>query len=101
WGDGVVDRIQGMFAFALWDARDRRLLAARDRMGKKPFYFVALPRGAAPPLFAFSSELKGLVPLPGLQRVVDPQALARYLAFEYVPPPRTIWKGVRKLDAGE
>jgi asparagine synthase (glutamine-hydrolysing) len=102
WGDGVVDRIQGMFAFGLWDARNRRLLAARDRMGKKPLYFTQVPRGrGAPPLFAFASELKGLAPLPGLARAIDPEALARYLAFEYVPPPRTIWRGVRKLDAGE
>jgi asparagine synthase (glutamine-hydrolysing) len=102
WGDAVVERVQGMFAFGLWDARNRRFLAARDRMGKKPFYFTQIRRdGGAPPLFAFGSELKALVPVPGFDRTVDPAALARYLAFEYVPPPRSIFTGTRKLDAGE
>jgi asparagine synthase (glutamine-hydrolysing) len=102
WGDAVVDRIDGMFAFALWDARHRRLLAARDRMGKKPLYYAQVVRGGgAPPLFAFASELKGLLPVPGLDTGIDSEALARYLVFEYVPPPRSILRGARKLDAGE
>lgn len=102
WGDGVVERIDGMFAFALWDTKKRRLLAARDRMGKKPFYFaqVARDRGR-PPLFAFGSELKALLPVPDLDRRVSPAALARYLTYEYVPPPYAILAGARKLDAGE
>lgn len=100
WGEGMLDRIDGMFAFAIWDGRQRRLFAARDRMGKKPFYFASIPRDAGrPPLFAFASELKGLLPVPGLDRAVDLEALRRYLAFEYVPAPRTIIKGARKLDA--
>ena len=101
WGDAVVDRLTGMFAFGLWDARRRRFLAARDRLGKKPLYYAQVPRAAAPPLFAFASELKGLLPVPGFERRLDPAALARYLTFEYVPAPRSIWKGARKLDAGE
>ncbi len=100
WGDGVVDRIDGMFAFALWDARKRRLLAARDRMGKKPFYFAQVTRAGLPPLFAFASELKGLLPVPGLDRRISPAGLARYLTYEYVPPPYTILAGAQKLDAG-
>jgi asparagine synthase (glutamine-hydrolysing) len=102
WGDGLVDRIDGMFAFALWDGRRRRLLAARDRMGKKPFYWARVPRGQGqPPLFAFASELKALLLVPGLDRRVDPAALARYLAYEYVPAPYAIVAGARKLDAAE
>jgi asparagine synthase (glutamine-hydrolysing) len=102
WGEGLLDRIDGMFAFAIWDTRKRRLFAARDRMGKKPFYWAAIPRdGGRPPLFAFGSELKALLTLPGLDRGVDASALSRYLAFEYVPAPRTIIKGARKLDASE
>jgi asparagine synthase (glutamine-hydrolysing) len=101
WGDGVIDRLHGMFAFGLWDARRRRFLAARDRMGKKPFYFAQIPRPGAPPLFAFASELKGLLPVPGFSRAIDHHALARYLAYEYVPPPRTIFATARKLDAAE
>jgi asparagine synthase (glutamine-hydrolysing) len=101
WGDAMLERLSGMFAFALWDGRRRRLLAARDRLGKKPLYFARIERASAPPLFAFASELKGLLPVPGFERRVDPSALARYLAFEYVPPPRSIFAGARKLDAGE
>jgi len=102
WGEGLLDRIDGMFAFAIWDSRRRRLFAARDRMGKKPFYWAAVPRDAGrPPLFAFASELKALLPVPGLDRAVDPSALSRYLAFEYVPAPRTIIQGARKLDASQ
>src|SRR4051812_34555761 len=82
WGDAVVARLDGMFAFALWDARRQRLLAARDRMGKKPFYWAQVRRPGAPALFAFGSELKALLPVPGLDRTVSPAALARYLTFE-------------------
>ena len=102
WGEGLLDRIDGMFAFAIWDSRKKRLFAARDRMGKKPLYWAQIPRdGGRPPLFAFGSELKSLLAVPGLDRAVDPQALSRYLAFEYVPAPLTIIKGARKLDASE
>ncbi len=101
WGDGIVERADGMFAFAIWDATHRRLLAARDRMGKKPFYFAQVARpGGGPPLFAFASELKALLPVPGLDRSISAEALARYLAHEYVPPPLAIIAGASKLDAG-
>jgi asparagine synthase (glutamine-hydrolysing) len=102
WGeDGLLDRLVGMYAFGLWDTRRRRFLAARDRLGKKPFYFAQVARGAEPPLFAFASELKGLLPVPGFDRQLDVGALVRYLTFEYVPAPRAIFQGARKLDAGE
>jgi asparagine synthase (glutamine-hydrolysing) len=101
WGDEVVNRIDGMFAFALWDARNRRLLAARDRMGKKPLYFASIARAGAPPLFAFASELKALLRVPGFDRGIDHEALCRYLVHEYVPPPHTIFRGARKLGAGQ
>lgn len=102
WGDGLLDRIDGMFAFAIWDSRRRRLLAARDRMGKKPFYFGSIVRAdGLPPLFAFASELKALFRVPGFDRAVDLHALSRYLTFEYVPAPFTIVRGARKLDASE
>ena len=92
WGDEVVGRIDGMFAFALWDAKNRRLLAARDRMGKKPLYFATLARPSAPPIFALASELKALLCLPGFERSIDPEALARYLVHEYVPSPHSIFR---------
>jgi asparagine synthase (glutamine-hydrolysing) len=101
WGDEVVTRIDGMFAFALWDARKRQLLAARDRMGKKPFYFASIARQGAPPLFALASELKALLRVPGFDRAIDHEALCRYLVHEYVPSPHTIFRGARKLGAGQ
>ncbi|MDX2018667.1 MAG: asparagine synthase (glutamine-hydrolyzing) [Deltaproteobacteria bacterium] len=101
WGHKVVDRIDGMFAFVVWDARSQSVFAARDRMGKKPLYYAVIPRHGAPPLLAFASELKALLLVPSLDRSVCPQALRQYLAFEYVPPPLTIVTGARKLDAAQ
>ena len=101
WGDGMVERMDGMFAFAVWDVRKRRLLAARDRMGKKPLYFASIARDGVPPLFVFASELKALLDVPGFDRTIDPEALCRYLVHEYVPPPHSIFRGARKLAAGQ
>lgn len=101
WGDDVLAHVDGMFAFALWDARKRRLLAARDRMGKKPLYFATIGRAGQPPLVAFASELKALLCVPGFDRSLDPQAVARYLVHEYVPAPFSIFRGARKLGAGQ
>jgi asparagine synthase (glutamine-hydrolysing) len=101
WGDEVISRVDGMFAFALWDAKRRRLLAARDRMGKKPLHFASIARAGLPPLFAFASELKALLRVPGFDRGIDHEALCRYLVHEYVPPPHTIFRGARKLGAGQ
>jgi asparagine synthase (glutamine-hydrolysing) len=92
WGVDAIRRLDGMFAFALWDAQERRLLCARDRFGKKPFYYAWLGQ-----TFLFASELKGLLAHPACPRAIDPGALRRYLAFEYVPAPRAIFKSVRKL----
>jgi asparagine synthase (glutamine-hydrolysing) len=94
-GDRVVDHLRGMFAFALWDGRKGRLLAARDRLGKKPLYYWPHRGGVA-----FASELKSLLALPGFPRRVDRSALADYLALGYVPEPASIFEGVRKLEPG-
>jgi asparagine synthase (glutamine-hydrolysing) len=101
WGDDLLVHVDGMFAFVLWDGRRRRLLAARDRMGKKPLYYARIERPQAPPLFAVASELKALVTLPGFDRRLDHEALGRFLVHEYVPPPHCILRGARKLAAGE
>jgi asparagine synthase (glutamine-hydrolysing) len=95
WGEGCVDRLSGMFAFALWDSHARRLLLARDRVGKKPLYH--LRRG---PIVAFASELKALRAGELCPTAVDPESLDCYLTFGYVPAPRTIYQGVEKLRAG-
>ena len=92
WGDAVVERLNGMFAFALWDTRDRSWLLARDRMGQKPLYYVHRPG-----FFAFASEPKALLAHPRVGATLDPSALAQYLAFEYVPAPGCIFEGMRKL----
>jgi asparagine synthase (glutamine-hydrolysing) len=113
WGEAFVERVDGMFALALWDAREQKLVLARDRLGKKPLHY-ALVRGgglaAAPPEpgrpeegvqgALFASELKALAAHGGVPRELDPEALVRYLAVECVPAPRTIHRGVFKLPAG-
>jgi len=94
-GAACLSRFEGMFALALWDRRERTLFAARDRMGKKPFYYT-LQNG----LFAFASELNAFKELPPLRLEVDRQALRRYLAYEYVPTPGSIYRDVSKLRPG-
>jgi asparagine synthase (glutamine-hydrolysing) len=95
WGDGVLGRLEGMFALAVWDAGRRRLLLARDRLGEKPLYYAEAGGG-----FAFASELKSLRHAPALDTRLDPASLARYLVYEFVPAPATILRGARKLEPG-
>ncbi len=92
WGERCVERFNGMFAFVIHDARRRRLFGARDHMGEKPLYYVS--NG---PLFAFASEPRALLAHPAVGRRLDMEALARYLVFEHVPAPYSIYAGVRKL----
>ena len=94
WGPGCVERLDGMFAFALWDRRRRRLFLARDRLGKKPLHYTATPTG-----LAFASELVAFADLPGVERRLDPAAVDDFLAYGYVPDPETIFAGIRKLPA--
>lgn len=92
WGPGCVERLDGMFAFALWDRRRRLLLLARDRLGKKPLHYAAIPSGVA-----FGSELRAFAGVPGLARTLDPAAIDDFLAYGYVPDPGTIFAGIAKL----
>ncbi len=92
-GDHLVDHLNGMFAFALWDERRERLLVARDRMGEKPLYFTQVADQA----FIFASELKSLVVHPLVERRINPLALRKYLQYEFVPSPHTMIEGVHKL----
>jgi asparagine synthase (glutamine-hydrolysing) len=95
WGRHCVEKLDGMFAFALWDAAREELLLARDRFGKKPLYY----RVAGGDL-VFASTLTALLEHPSVPRAIDDAALAEYLGLEYVVAPRTILAGVRKLEAG-
>lgn len=92
-GPSFVDRLNGMFALALWDEPRGRLILARDRMGQKPLYYAKLPGGG----IAFASQPKALLKHPDVSRSLDRASLARYLFYEYVPAPFSIWEGVRKL----
>jgi asparagine synthase (glutamine-hydrolysing) len=94
-GDDGVLRLNGMFAFALWDSARRRLLLGRDRLGIKPLY---LWQDAQQLIFA--SEAKALLEVPGVERELDPDALQSYLALGYVPAPQSIFRGIRKLPPG-
>lgn len=91
-GDDLVEHLNGMFAFALWDERRQRLLVARDRMGEKPLYFTETAGS-----FIFASELKSLVEHPSVERRVNLLALRKYLQYEFVPSPHTMIEGVHKL----
>ncbi|MEX2649895.1 MAG: XrtA/PEP-CTERM system amidotransferase [Alphaproteobacteria bacterium] len=93
WGPACVDRLRGMFAIALWDARHQMLFLARDRVGKKPLYYAPLADGRV----LLGSELKALLLEPTLSRALDPTAVEDYLALGYVPDPKSIYASVRKL----
>ena len=93
-GARCVERLNGMFAFALWDASRGELLLARDRFGKKPLYYAVVGSG-----LVFGSEPKALLEDPRCPRSLDLESLSRYLALEYVPTPRSIFEGVKKLPA--
>lgn len=92
YGEGAVDHLNGMFAFVVWDRRRDVLLCARDRAGQKPFYY-----GLADGAFVFASEPKAILRAAADLGALDAQALAKYLAFEYVPPPATLYRGIRQL----
>ena len=94
-GAGLARELRGMFGFAIWDDRRRRLLIARDRLGIKPLYYWPTRDGVA-----FASELRALVTLPEFPRALDPDAVVDYMAVGYVPEPRTIFAGVHKLPPG-
>nr|AUN36946.1 glutamine-hydrolyzing asparagine synthetase [uncultured bacterium] len=92
WGRECLSRFNGMFAFAIWDARDESLLLARDRLGIKPLYYADTPAG-----FAFASEIKALLAIPEFDRAVDLSALDQFMTFLWTPDPKTAFRGVNKL----
>lgn len=94
-GEDCVHHLRGMFAFALWDRRRRRLLLVRDRLGIKPLYYY-MDRN----FLAFASEIKALLKIPEITCEVDPQALDLYLSLRYVPGPGTMFRNILKLQPG-
>ncbi len=96
YGLEFVKRLRGMFAFAIFDRKNRRLVMARDHIGKKPLYY-SLDNGRG---LVFASEIKSILQFPGICRDVDPEALDFFLTLEYIPAPCSIFKAVRKLPAG-
>jgi asparagine synthase (glutamine-hydrolysing) len=96
WGEKCVNHFNGMFAFAIWDAPEKKLVLARDRMGQKPLYFAAV-HGA----ISFASEIGALLPVEWVDRTIDDDALAEYLRWGYVPQRQTIYRGIRQISPGE
>jgi asparagine synthase (glutamine-hydrolysing) len=95
-GERCVEPLRGMFGLAVWDERERTLLLARDRLGKKPLYYALRPGRA----LLFASELKAILADPTVDRTVDLEALDQYASLLYVPSPASILRDVRKLPAG-
>ncbi len=94
-GDDCVKKFNGMFAFAIWDENEKKLLLARDRMGIKPLHYIVLGDK-----LIFGSEIKSMLQDPSILREVDTISLHHFLGYEYVPAPRTIFKGIKKLLPG-
>jgi len=95
-GEGMFSRLNGMFGLAIWDRPARKLVLARDRMGQKPLYYAETPGGG----LVFGSEPKALLAHPEVPAALDPAGLARYLFYEYMPAPYSIYRMVRKLRRG-
>jgi asparagine synthase (glutamine-hydrolysing) len=93
-GEDCFRYFKGMFAIAIWDEKRKHLVLARDRLGKKPLYY-SFVNGT----FLFASELKAMMVYPGFRRKVDPISLTKYLFFEFIPSPHTIFKDAKKLSA--
>lgn len=96
WGFDCLQRLNGMFAFAIWDQRRRRLWLVRDRLGVKPLFYAISPAGVT-----FGSEVKAVLDSPAVDRVLDYEALAYYLALNYLPAPFTLFKRIRQLEPGQ
>jgi len=96
WGMDCLQKFNGMFSFALWDARHERLWLVRDRLGIKPLFYCQLPSA-----FLFGSEIKAILEYPQVQRRVDLQALAYFLGLNYTPAPFTLFDSIRQILPGQ
>ena len=96
WGEAVLDRLRGMFAFAIWNRKSRELFCARDFFGIKPFYYT-VQQGASGPQLIFASEIKCILEHPAYQRELNEEALEQYLCFQFSALDETFFKGIFKL----
>lgn len=94
-GERCVERLRGMFGFAIWDRRENKLFLARDRAGKKPLHYTMVGD-----TLVFGSEIKSLLQFPGVERRTNAEAISDYLSFGYVPDPQTAFRGIHKLPPG-
>lgn len=99
WGEAVLDKLRGMFAFAIWNARARELFCARDFFGIKPLYYTVQPGADGKDRFIFASEIKCILEHPAYRRELNEDALEQYLCFQFNPLDETFFKGVFKLPA--
>lgn len=93
-GENCFERFNGMFAIAIWDEKKKKLLLGRDRLGKKPLYYSLIGQ-----TFLFGSELKAIMAYPHFERKIDPLSLMKYLFYEFIPSPHTIFQEAKKLPA--
>jgi asparagine synthase (glutamine-hydrolysing) len=98
WGKECLPRLNGMFAFAIWDTKERRLTLARDRLGIKPLYYALVEgENAAPASFIFASEVKAILTTGLVERALDAESLNQFLTFLWTPDPHTLFQGIHKL----
>src|SRR5947209_1941534 len=98
WGADCLARLNGMFAFAIWDGKERKLTLARDRLGIKPLYYAQVKSvNGAPGAFLFASEVKAILATGLVERRIDTESLNQFLTFLWTPDPHTLFRGIRKL----
>ncbi|HEU4432712.1 MAG TPA: asparagine synthase (glutamine-hydrolyzing) [Pyrinomonadaceae bacterium] len=98
WGWDAMDRLNGMFAFAVWDNQERTLTLARDHVGIKPLYYAFIPgAGEAPPALVFGSEIKALLATKLIRPALNPEALHQFLTFLWSPDPNTLFAGIKTV----
>lgn len=100
WGTDCLDRLNGMFAFALWDDKDRALYLVRDRVGIKPLYYLCGQDARAPSVLAFASEIKSILASGLIKPDLDHEALHQFLTFLWAPDPNTLFKGIKTVRPG-
>ncbi len=95
WDSGAFEKINGMFSLAIWDDKEKKLILARDRFGKKPLYYARFEN-----VFLFASEIKSILKHPSVKKEIDTGGMLKYFAYDYIPNPHTIFKNISKLEPG-